>query len=77
MAIAETLAKADPTNTEWQRDVAMSHGKIGLVHQQRGERDEARRAFEAGRAIMAKLVKLDPSNAGWKRDLALFESQLR
>ena len=55
----------------------MSHGKIGLVHQQRGERDEARRAFEAGRAIMAKLVKLDPSNAGWKRDLALFESQLR
>ena len=31
LAIAETLARRDPANTEWQRDLSVSHNKIGDV----------------------------------------------
>ena len=31
LAIAERLAKADPDNAGWQRDLSVSHDKIGDV----------------------------------------------
>jgi len=31
LGIAEALAARDPANTEWQRDLSVSHNKIGDV----------------------------------------------
>ena len=31
LAIAERLAAADPTNTEWQRDLSVSRDRLGDV----------------------------------------------
>ena len=36
LAIAERLAKADPGNAGWQRDLSVSHNKIGDVQQAQG-----------------------------------------
>jgi hypothetical protein len=60
LAIAERLAKADPGNAEWQRDLSVSHDNIGDVQQAQGDLAAALSSYQA-----------DPGNAGWQRDLAL------
>ena len=51
LAIAERLAKADADNTEWQRDLSVSHDKIGDVLGAQGKLADALAAFQAALAI--------------------------
>jgi hypothetical protein len=74
LAIRERLAKSDPGNAGWQRDLALSFGKLALVHKQSGDKAKARDALRQGQAIMARLTKLSPDNATWK--LAWFDGQI-
>ena len=55
----------------------MSHFIIGVVLARQGQKAEALKSFEAGRAIAARLVQLDPSNAIWRQDLSRFEQEIR
>jgi hypothetical protein len=71
LAIAERLAKADPGNAEWQRDLSVSHDNIGDVQQAQGDLAAALSSYQASHAIRERLAKADPGNAGWQRDLAL------
>ena len=71
LAIADQLAKADPGNAGWQRDLSVSQAKIGDVLVEQGNLPEALKAFNASLAIADRLAKADPGNAGWQRDLAL------
>ena len=55
LAIAERLAALDPSNADWQRDLSVSHDKIGDCRMARGDRDAAlerlsRRASRSGSA---------------------------
>jgi hypothetical protein len=43
LAIAERLAAADPSNTQWQRDLLVSYERIGSVLVAQGKLDEALR----------------------------------
>jgi hypothetical protein len=76
LAIAERLAKSDPGNAEWQRDLAMSLERLILMHKQSGDNEKARDELRQGQEIMARLTKLSPENAQWKKDLAWFGGQL-
>ena len=67
--IAERLARADPSNAGWQRDLSVSHEKIGDLRQARGDLDGALSAYQASLDIRERLARADPSNAGWQRDL--------
>src|ERR1700736_4303706 len=67
------LANSDPGNAEWQRDLAVSFGKLGLVHKQSGDKAKALDALRQGQTIMAHMTKLSPDNATWKQDLAWFD----
>ena len=69
LAIADRLAKADPGNAGWQRDLSVSYERIGDVLVDQGNLPEALKAFRAGLAIADRLAKADPGNAGWQRDL--------
>ena len=69
--IATTQAAADPTNTEWRRDLSVSHSKIGDVLVARGDLAGALSAYEAGLAIRRGLSVADPTNTGWRRDLSV------
>ncbi|MFM7403554.1 MAG: hypothetical protein ACKO1N_05535, partial [Erythrobacter sp.] len=69
LAIAERLAASDPGNAGWQRDLSISHNKIGDVARAAGDLAAARSAYEAGLAIRQRLAVSDPGNAGWQRDL--------
>jgi tetratricopeptide (TPR) repeat protein len=52
LAIMERLAAADRSNAGWQRDLAISHGKLGLVHERQNRIADALQEFTQGRDIM-------------------------
>jgi hypothetical protein len=69
MAISARLAAADSGNAEWQRDLSVSHNKIGDVLVAQGNLPDALAAYRAGMAIAERLAATDPGNAEWQRDL--------
>ena len=71
LTIAETLAARDPANTEWQRDLSVSHDNIGDVLVAQGERVAALAAFRKSLAIRETLAARDPANTEWQVDLAV------
>ncbi len=76
LAIRDRLAKSDPGNAGWQRDLAISFSKLASVYLAQNDDARGREAREGGRAIMVKLVALSPDNATWKSDLAWFDGRI-
>jgi hypothetical protein len=50
LAIRERLAKADPNNAGWQRDLTVSYNKVGDVLVAQGNLTEALKSFRDGLA---------------------------
>ncbi len=71
LAIFDRLAKSDPNNTGWQRNLSVSFIKIGDVQMARGDLASALRSFYGSLAIAERLSISDPGNAGWQRDLSV------
>jgi tetratricopeptide (TPR) repeat protein len=69
LAIAERLVAADATNTEWQRDLLVSHNRVGAVLQAQGDLAGALTEYRAGLAIAERLAAVDATNALWQSDL--------
>ena len=59
LAIRERLAKADPGNAGWQRDLSVSQNKIGDVQQAQGDLAAALTSYQASLAISERLAKAD------------------
>jgi tetratricopeptide (TPR) repeat protein len=59
-AIMEHLAKSDPGNAGWQRDLSVSYEKIGDVLVAQGNLPEALKSYRDDNAIMERLAKSDP-----------------
>ena len=76
LAIAERLAEADPANAGWQRDLSISHDRIGDVLVAQGKLGDALQAFRDSLAIAERLAKADPSNAEWQTDLVASQARL-
>ncbi|MCH8111628.1 MAG: hypothetical protein IH905_06700 [Proteobacteria bacterium] len=62
MAIDERLAKADPTNAVGQRDLSVSHSKIGDVLHGQGDLSGALENYRAAMVIRERLAEADPTN---------------
>ena len=75
-AIRDRLAKADPGNTEWQRNLSVSYSKIGDVLRDQGDLRAALDSFEAAFVIRDRLARANPENAIWQVDLALSYARL-
>ena len=71
LAIRERLAKSDPSNAGWQRDLSVSYINVGDVQKAQGDLAGALKSYRDNLAIAERLAKSDPTNAGWQRDLAL------
>jgi hypothetical protein len=76
LAIVERLVAADRSNSEWQRDLAVSYTKLASVYPRLGNAADALAALRKGRDILAALVAIAPGNAQWKKDLAWFDRQI-
>ena len=62
LAIAERLSMGNPDNAGWQRDLSVSHAKIGDVLVAEGSLPEGLKAFHDGLTIRERLAKADPDN---------------
>ena len=76
LAIAERLADSDPSNSDWQRDLAGSHDQIGNILGTPRNLAGARDRYQAGVAISERLSDSDPSNSDWQRDLMVSHGQI-
>jgi tetratricopeptide (TPR) repeat protein len=65
------LAKSDPSNAGWQRDLSVSHIKVGDVLADQGNLTDALKSYREGLDIAERLANGDPGNMGWQRDLAV------
>jgi hypothetical protein len=70
MAISERLAALDPTNTDWQQDLAITYNQIGDLAKARGDLTGAEQAYAQDLAISERLAALDPTNTRWQQNLA-------
>jgi tetratricopeptide (TPR) repeat protein len=71
LAMVERLAKSDPGNLEWQRDLSVSYEKIGGVQVAEGDLKVALKSYSDSLALRERLARSDPGNTGWQRDLAV------
>ena len=76
LVIAEALAKRDPGNAGWQRDLAVSYHKIGSL-EAIDNPNEARELLEKGRAIIDRLARIAAAQAQWRADLSRFDEVLK
>ncbi|MGO9118669.1 MAG: DUF4062 domain-containing protein [Desulfomonilaceae bacterium] len=74
--LAQRLIAMDPGNTQWQRDLSISHNKVGEVAVAQGRLDQAAKAYGDGLEIRKKLVAMDPGNTQWQRDLSVSYNRL-
>ena len=70
-AIFDRLAKADPENPGWQRELYSALWFLADVEIQQGNLALAFEKLNTGREIMDRLAQSDPGNAGWQRDLSV------
>jgi len=77
LAIAERLAKADPSNSEWQRDLSWSYAKRAEMDERDGKQREALAWAQKSLAIHERLAKLDPLNATWQKDVRLSRARVK
>ena len=76
LAIAERLAAANRSNTDWQRDLAISHYNLSVDYEGQGRFADALRELIVGRNIMAALVAIAPGNEQWKSELVQLEHDI-
>ena len=76
LAIRRKLADANPTVTDFQRDLAASYTNISLRLSGTGNPAEALKAQEAALAIQRKLVDANPAVTDFQRDLAASHNEI-
>ena len=76
MAITQKLAASDASNSRWQRDLSVSHNRIGDTQSAQGDLAGALKSYQAGMAIRQKLAASDPSNSQWQRDLSVSHNKI-
>jgi tetratricopeptide (TPR) repeat protein len=74
--IFKRLAAADPGNAGWQRDLSVSHERIGGVLVEQGDLAAALKSFAASLAIDERLAAADPGHAGWQRELSVSHNKI-
>jgi tetratricopeptide (TPR) repeat protein len=69
--LALTLSQREPEHALWQRDLAISHHKVGDGWIALGNASAALTAYQEGLAISEALAGLDPANSLWQHDLSV------
>lgn len=70
------MAKSNPENAGWQRDVSISYNRIGDVLEAGGNLTDALKTYQDSLAIRDRLAKADSNNADRHRDLAISQGRV-
>ena len=69
LAIAQRLAADEPSNREWQRELALAHRSVARVLDAHGRSDAALEAYQAALVIAEQLARAEPADVDAQRDL--------
>ena len=70
-SLLQRWADQDPGDLQRQRDLSVSHNKIGDMLRDNGDGAKALLAYRDGLAIAEKLARMDPLRVQWKTDLVV------
>ncbi len=59
-----------------QRDLSVSHNRVGDVQVAQGDLAAALKSYQAGLEIPQTLARVDPGNQGWQRDLSVSHNKV-
>lgn len=76
LAIAQSLTRAEPANTTFQRDLSVSYNKLADLAVQTGQSEEAERLYRQGLAIHQNLARAEPANTTFQRGLSVSYERL-
>jgi tetratricopeptide (TPR) repeat protein len=76
LALAESVARSDPGNAEWQLGLGTSHFHVGDIKRRRSDLDGALHHFRAYQEIARTLAARDPANLDWKLELSYGHSNV-
>ena len=76
LKLAESRAAADPGNAGYQRDLSVSHDRLGDLAVASGDSATAEQHYRTALAIAERLAAADPGNAEYQRDLSVSRNQL-
>ncbi|MFM7394786.1 MAG: hypothetical protein ACKO22_10590, partial [Cyanobium sp.] len=71
LTLRKGLVNLDLGNTQWQRDLSISHEKIGDVLAAQGDGPGSLAAYQESLTIREGLAKGDPTNMQWQVDVAV------
>lgn len=74
--VLTNLTATDPTKTDWQRELSITHGKLSDVLREQGDLQGALTAIRDYHDGMQRLVAADSSNVSWRRDLEISRGML-
>ena len=69
--IMQRLTATDPSNTRWQRDLFVSHIKVGDALAVQGKLTDALTSYRDATAIVERLAKAEPAETKWQSDLSM------
>ena len=76
VAAGEKLARHDPGNAQWQRDLSVIYERLGDVQRAQGDLAGALASYRQSLTIAEKLARQDPGNAQRQRDLSVSYEKL-
>src|SRR5437763_9073 len=74
--LSRQLADADLTDAQAQRDLSVSHGKLGDVLLRQGEGQQALTHYQDGLTIRQRLADADPKDAEAQRNLSISHNNI-
>jgi tetratricopeptide (TPR) repeat protein len=69
-------AQAEPDHADYQRDLSVSHNKLGELYLALGQVEQARDVHEQALAIGERLAQADPGRPDYQRDLSITYNKL-
>ncbi|MFA6958424.1 MAG: hypothetical protein WC538_21365 [Thermoanaerobaculia bacterium] len=75
-ALMFEVTRREPTNSNWQRELAFSEAVIGRMRRASGDTRGAVASLESSRDILRDWARRDPSNSAWRRDAAVSQTLL-
>ena len=69
-------AAADPANAQWQRDLSISHNRLGDIARATGDLTAARTHYQASLDIAQRLAAADPASTQRQRSLSISHEKL-
>jgi tetratricopeptide (TPR) repeat protein len=71
LRVCEKRAQAEPDRADYQRDLSVSHERMGDLYRALGQGDKAREAYLNALHIRERLAQAEPDRADYQRDLSV------